>query len=50
MSRFHAEVSAVTCLETGETLPFEANAEGVLVTLPHPISGTELLAAAFRLS
>ncbi|MBQ4606397.1 MAG: alpha-L-fucosidase, partial [Clostridia bacterium] len=44
------EVAAVTCLETGETLPFEANAEGVLVTLPHPISGTELLAAAFRLS
>jgi len=44
------KVSAVTRLESGDTLSFEANDEGVLVTLPHPISGTESLAAAFRLT
>ena len=44
------KVSVVTWLESGDTLSFEANDEGVLVTLPHPISGTESLAAAFRLA
>ena len=42
-------VSAVTLLDSGESLPFEQTAEGITVTLPRDISGKETLAAAFQL-
>ena len=42
-------VSRVTLLDSAEDLSFKQTAEGITVKLPHPISGKEILATAFKL-
>ena len=42
-------VGRITLMDSDEALPFEKTAEGLAVTLPHPVEGRHTLAAVLRL-